>query len=186
MTAMTNFTFTPENLQKAEEIIKRYPEGRQQSAILPLLDMAQRQASGWLPQEAIEYVADFLKIPYIRALEVASFYTMFNLKPVGKYHVQVCGTTPCWLRGAGDIIKTCEHKLNIKCGQTTQDSLFTLSEVECLGACVNAPTVQVNDDYFEDLTPELTEELLAKLAEGKTPVIGSQIGRQGSKAAADN
>ena len=174
------FTFNKANLSKAKDIIARYPEKRQLSAVLPLLDLAQRQNNGWLSISALEYVADFLEAPYIRIYEVASFYTMFNLKPVGKHHVQICGTTPCWLRGAGEIKEACEKHLKIKCGNTTTDNQFTLSEVECLGACVNAPVVQINDDYFEDLNPKLIKELLDDLASNKTIKPGSQIGRQNS------
>lgn len=174
------FAFTPENIEKAKNIISNYPEKRQRSAILPLLDMAQRQNSGWLPPEAIEYVADFLNIEHIKAFEVASFYTMFNLKPVGKYHIQICGTTPCWLRGADKIMQSCEKELKIKCKETTEDKNFTLSEVECLGACVNAPIVQINDDYYEDLSEDSMISILRKLTNGEKPIIGSQIGRQNS------
>jgi NADH-quinone oxidoreductase subunit E len=160
------FSFNTENLARAKAIVKKYPENRQRSAILPLLDMAQRQNGGWLSVEVIEYVADMLEMPYIRAYEVASFYSMFNLKPVGKYHIQICGTTPCWLRGAEDIKHACEKTLKIKCKETTKDGLFTLSEVECLGACVNAPVVQINDDYYEDLTVESINEVIKKLKKG--------------------
>jgi NADH-quinone oxidoreductase E subunit len=159
------FKFNKLNLAKAKEIIAKYPEGRQRSAILPLLDIAQRQNSGWLSKEAIEYVADMIQTPHIRAYEVVTFYTMFNTKPVGKYHLQVCGTTPCWLRGAADIMETCEQHLKIKCGESTKDGLFTISEVECLGACVDAPVVQINDDFFENVTSEMMQEKLIKLAE---------------------
>ena len=158
-----NFAFSTSNLEKAKEIIAQYPEGRQASAVLPLLDLAQRQNQGWLSVAAIEYIAKFLDMPYMRAYEVATFYTMFNLKPVGKYHLQVCGTTPCWLKGAAEIIKECEKHTKTKCGHTSDDGMFTISEVECLGACVNAPVVQVNDDYIEDLTPKLVKELIDKL-----------------------
>lgn len=157
------FEFTKENLKRAKEIVEKYPATREKSAILPLLDIAQRQAGGWLPKYVIEYVADYLKMPYIRALEVASFYTMFNLKPVGKYHIQICTTTPCWLKGSDEIVQACKNRLEIEMGETTEDGKFTLSEVECLGACVNAPMMQVNDDYFEDLTPESTIELIDNL-----------------------
>lgn len=160
---MSEFVFNPQNLKKAQEIISKYPEGRQRSAILPLLDMAQRQNSGWLSREAIEYVADMIETPYIRAYEVVSFYTMFNTKSVGKYHLQVCGTTPCWLRGAEDIMSACKTHLNIECGETTKDGIFTLSEVECLGACVNAPMIQINDDFFENLTPDIIKKKLDEL-----------------------
>jgi NADH-quinone oxidoreductase subunit E len=176
------FKFTPDNMAIAERYIAKYPEGRQASAVLPLLDLAQRQCEGWLPQAAIEEVACILSMPPIRVYEVASFYTMFNLKPVGKYHVQICGTTPCWLRGAGEIRTACEKRLNIKTGQgqITSDGFFSLSEVECLGACVNAPIVQINDDYYEDLTPESVIGIIDALSTGKEPKVGSAVGRQTS------
>lgn len=180
-----NFEFSEANLKRAKEIMAKYPEGRQRSAIIPLLDIAQRQNGGWLSTKVIEYVADMLSIPAIRALEVASFYTMFYLKPVGRHHIQVCGTTPCWLRGAEDIMHACKKKLKIETGETTKDGLFTLSEVECLGACVNAPMIQINDDYYEDLTPEIMEKIIDNLASNKKVKTGSQIGRQGSKASED-
>ena len=157
------FTFNKSNLAEAKKIISKYPEGRQRSAILPLLEMAQRQNDNWLSKEAIEYVADMIQTPHIRAYEVVTFYTMFNTKPVGKYHLQVCGTTPCWLRGAADVMSACEKHLKIKCGETTKDGKFTLSEVECLGACVDAPVVQINDDFFENVTPEMMEKKLDEL-----------------------
>lgn len=160
---MNKFSFNTKNAKKAKEIIAKYPQGRQKSATLPLLDIAQRQNDGWLSTEAIEYVADFLGEPYMRVYEVASFYSMFYLKPVGKYHIQVCGTTPCWLRGAADILKTCEDHIGIKCGGNSKDGKFTISEVECLGACVNAPLVQINDDYYEDLNPEKMRNIIDKL-----------------------
>lgn len=180
MTQQHNFIFSEENDKRAKQIIARYPEGKQASAVIALLDIAQRQAEGWLPIHVIEYVADYLEMPYMRVYEVASFYTMFNLKPVGKFHIQVCGTTPCYLRGAGEIINACKKHLNLSKSNTSTDNLFTVSEVECLGACVNAPIVQINDDYYEDLTPEATIELLEKLKAGTTPNIGSQIGRNSS------
>ncbi|MFM2043708.1 MAG: putative NADH-quinone oxidoreductase chain [Pseudomonadota bacterium] len=172
-----SFAFTAENLELAKRIIAKYPEGRQQSAVMPLLDLAQRQNSGWLPKVAIDHVADMLTMPRIRAHEVATFYTMYNLKPVGKHFVQVCTTTPCWLRGSDDIVQACEKKLGIGLGQTTADGQFTLVEVECLGACVNAPMVQINDSYFEDLTPETMAQILDLLARGQTPADGPQNGR---------
>lgn len=143
--------------------LEKYPEGRQTSAVLPLLDLAQRQCGGWLPQDALEAVAHILQMPPIRVYEVASFYSMFNLKPVGKIHVQVCGTTPCWLKGAEEIKTTCEEHLGIQVGQTTADGQFTLTEVECLGACIHAPVMQIQDDYHENLTPESTVDLLKTL-----------------------
>ncbi len=154
------FAFNKDNLKKAQEIVAKYPDGRQKSAMLPLLDIAQRQNGGWLSVPAIEYVANYISEPYMRAYEVASFYTMYNLKPVGKYHIQVCGTTPCWLRGAGEIMETCEKLTKAKCGETSKDGMFTISEVECLGACVNAPIVQINDDYYEDLDSKKMGDLI--------------------------
>ncbi len=176
------FIFTKENLSNIEDILKKYPEDRQASAVLPLLDLAQRQNAGWLSPEAIETVANLLDMPPIRVYEVASFYSMYNLKPVGKYHVQVCGTTPCMLCGAEEIFKTCQNQLGISNGETTSDGLFTLSEVECLGACVNAPVIQINDDVYEDLSSESVKNILSDLKVGKQPKIGSQTGRQCSKA----
>ena len=180
-TEILEFSFNKDNLQKAQEIISHYPDGKQRSAVLPLLNLAQRQIGGWLPQIAIEYVAKFLDLPFIRVYEVATFYTMFNLKPVGKYHIQICGTTPCWLRGSDEITKVCHNELGIGLKEVTPDKQFSLVEVECLGACVNAPVVQINDDYFEDLTPELMTELLNKLKAGKAVCHGSQIGRTGAE-----
>ena len=173
------FAFTAENEASAKTIVGRYPPGRQHSAIIPLLDMAQRQVGaetqtqGWLPIPVIEYVAAYLSMPYIRAYEVATFYTMFNLSPVGRYHVQVCGTTPCWLRGSDEVFRACAAK-GLKKGRTTPDGLFTLTEVECLGACANAPMVQINDDNFEDLTEESMGAILDALARGETPKPGPQ------------
>ena len=178
-----SFAFTPENEGKAKALIAKYPAGRQASALMPLLDLAQRQNRGWLPIKAIEHVADFLSLPHIRAMEVATFYSMYNLAPVGEHLVQVCTTTPCWLRGSGDIVKACERKLGVGVGETTPDGRFTLTEVECLGACVNAPMLQVNDDYYEDLTPETTERLLDAMARGEKPKAGSQGGRHTSEPA---
>jgi NADH-quinone oxidoreductase E subunit len=174
------FAFTQENLQRAQKIIAKYPPGRQQSAVLPLLDMAQRQHQNWVPRAAMDYVAGLLGLAPIRVYEVATFYTMFNLTPVGKYLVQICTTTPCWLRGSDDIVKACEHKLGIGMNETTPDGLFTMKEVECLGACVNAPMVQINDDYYEDLDGERMTKLLEDFARGQAPHPGSVIGRQGA------
>jgi NADH-quinone oxidoreductase E subunit len=176
------FAFTPENLEKAEAHIAKYPAGRQHSAVLPLLDLAQRQSEGWLPLAAMHTVANLLEMPRIRVYEIATFYTMFNLKPVGRWYLQACTTTPCWLRGSDEVVETCEKKLGIGIGETTEDGLFSLVEVECLGACVNAPILQVNDDYYEDLDGPKTEALLDALRAGKPPPIGSLSGRQGSMA----
>ena len=180
-----NFQWTPENAKAAKEIVARYPEGRQMSASIPLLDLAQRQigaetnTQGWLPIPVMEFVARELGMPYVQVLEVATFYTMFNLEPVGRFHVQVCGTTPCMLRGSDDVLKAC-YKRGLKKGHTTEDGLFTLTEVECLGACANAPMVQVNDDNYEDLTEASMTAILDALAAGKSPKPGPQIDRQTS------
>jgi NADH-quinone oxidoreductase E subunit len=175
-----SFAFTPENLERAKRYMAKYPPGRQSSAVLALLDLAQRQHDGWLPRVAMDYVAGLLDMAPIRVYEVATFYTMFNLKPVGQYHLQVCRTTPCWLRGADDLTETCKKKLGIGLKGRTTDGKFSLIEVECLGACVNAPVVQINDDFYEDLDPQKLEALLDALARGEKPPIGSQVGRQGS------
>jgi NADH-quinone oxidoreductase subunit E len=174
------FAFTAENRERADTIIARYPPGRQASAVIPLLDLAQRQHGGWLPREAMDYVAEVLQMAPIRVYEVATFYSMFNLAPVGTHLVQICRTTPCWLRGSDGILKACRSKLGIGKGETTADGKFTLVEVECLGACCNAPMVQINDHYFEDLTPEIMTDILDRLARGEDVTMGSQTGRQGS------
>ena len=176
-----SFEFTPVNLERAREHIAKYPSGRQASAVLPLLDLAQRQHGGWLPRAAMDRVAEMLEMAPIRVYEVATFYTMFNLRPVGRYLLQVCTTTPCWLRGSDEVVRTCRNKLHIGVGGTTPDGLFTLVEVECLGACVNAPILQVNDDFYEDLDGPATEALLDALREGKPPPHGSVAGRRGSE-----
>ncbi|USG59637.1 NADH-quinone oxidoreductase subunit NuoE [Sneathiella marina] len=174
------FEFTPENTEKAKMYIARYPEGRQQSAVMPLLDLAQRQHENWLSRECLEYVGNLLSVPYMRVLEVATFYTMYNLKPVGKHFLQLCRTTPCWLRGSDDLEAVCKSKLGIGNGETTEDGQFSLLEVECLGACVNAPVVQINDDFYEDLDAENFEVVLDALAKGETPAKGPQIDRVNS------
>ena len=179
------FGWTPENAAKAREIIGRYPPGRQASASLPLLDLAQRQVGaetqtqGWLPVPVIEFVARELDMPFMRVFEVATFYTMYNLAPVGRYHVQVCGTTPCMLRGSDDVMAACKNH-GLQKGKTTPDGLFTLTEVECLGACANAPMVQINDDNYEDLDFDSMSRILEALANGETPQPGPQNGRQAS------
>jgi NADH-quinone oxidoreductase subunit E len=171
------FAFSKENLEWAQKQVAKYPDGRQQSAIIPLLWRAQEQAGGWLPEVAIRHVADFLGMAHIRALEVATFYTMFNLSPVGKFHVQFCGTTPCRLRGADAIEDVCRIRIGEQ-GQVTADGKFSWVEVECLGACVNAPMVQINADYYEDLTQGSFMAVLDALAAGKTPAPGPQMDRQ--------
>jgi NADH-quinone oxidoreductase E subunit len=177
------FEFTPENLEKAKYHIGKYPAGRQASAVLPLLDLAQRQHDNWLPRAAMDYVAGMLDMAPIRVYEVATFYTMFNLRPIGRWFLQACTTTPCWLMGSDDIVAACRKKLGIGVGETSADGRFTLVEVECLGACVNAPILQVNDDFYEDLDGPATETLLDSLAAGTQPPMGSATGRQGSMPA---
>lgn len=174
------FRFSPENLKKIEGIIKKYPEGKQQSAVIPLLDIAQRQNGNWLSVDAMNAVGELLDMPYIRVYEVATFYSMFNLKPVGKYFIQLCRTTPCWLRQSDELKHLIKVKLGIGKGETTSDGLFTFTEVECLGACVNAPVVQINDDFYEDVTPTILAKILDDLATGKKPSHGTQINRKNS------
>jgi NADH-quinone oxidoreductase subunit E len=179
------FQWTDDNARRAKEIISWYPEGRQASAVIPLLDLAQRQVGaetqtqGWLPIPVQEYVARELDMAPINVLEVVTFYTMFNLAPVGRFHVQVCGTTPCMLRGSDDVFAACE-KRGLRKGHTTEDGLFTLTEVECLGACANAPMVQINDDNYEDLTEQSMGAILDALAAGQSPKPGPQVDRQTS------
>ena len=175
-----SFAFSAENAERVKTILAKYPPDRKASAVLPLLDLAQRQAGGWLPKVAMDHVAEVLDMAPIRVYEVATFYTMFNLKPVGTHLIQVCRTTPCWLRGADDLTHACERKLGIGLRETTADGKFTLVEVECLGACVNAPVVQINDDFYEDLDPARLEALLDALARGEKPKIGPQIDRTNS------
>jgi NADH-quinone oxidoreductase subunit E len=172
-----DFAFSAENLQWARTELTKYPHGRQESAILALLWRAQAQSGGWLPEVAIRYVADFLGMAHIRALEVATFYTMFNLEPVGRYHIQLCGTTPCMLRGAEDLKQVLREKVGEE-HEVSADGKFSWIEVECLGACVNAPMLQINDDNYEDLTPKILSRILDDLAAGKVPRPGPQIERQ--------
>jgi NADH-quinone oxidoreductase subunit E len=172
-----DFAFTPANVEWAQKQIAKYPAGRQQSAVIPLLWRAQEQNGGWLPEAAIRYVADMLGMAYIRVYEIATFYTMFNLAPVGRYYVQVCGTTPCWLRGADGIKDTC-RKLIGEPGHVTPDGMFSWTEVECLGACVNAPMVLIGSDTYEDLTAKSFEKVLDEIAAGRKPKPGPQIDRQ--------
>ncbi len=185
LAATGRFAFTEENFAQAEAVIARYPAGRQQSAVMPLLALAQRQCGGWLPKAAMDYVAEILGMAPVRVYEVATFYTMYNLEPVGEHVIQVCTTTPCWLRGSDAIVDACQHRLGIGLGETTQDGKFTLREVECLGACVNAPMCQIaneaGDHYYEDLTPKAMETLINRLALGERPQPGPQSGRRSSE-----
>ncbi|MFP6687856.1 MAG: NADH-quinone oxidoreductase subunit NuoE [Alphaproteobacteria bacterium] len=177
------FEFSPEILARANAHMAKYPENRQASAVLPLLDLAQRQNGGWVSREAMAYIAGLLDMAEIRVYEVATFYTMLNLNPVGKYLVQLCRTTPCWLCGSDDLRNACKDELGIGVGDTTDDGMFTLVEVECLGACVNAPMVQINDDFYEDLSARRLKEIIAMLRRGEQPPTGSQTGRQTSAPA---
>ena len=176
-----DFTLTAENKAKADAYIARYPEGRQASAVLAVLDIAQRQNGGWLSPAAVEHVADMLDMAQIRIYEIVSFYEMLHAQPVGEHMVRVCTTTPCMLRGSTDILEACKGELGVEVGGTTGDGKFTLTEFECLGACVNAPIVWIDDDYFEDLDPEKTVSILKAFRAGERPEPGSQIGRRGSE-----
>lgn len=172
-----DFKFTPENLAWAKEQIKKYPEGREQAAVLPILWRAQEQHDFWLPEPAIRYVATLVGMPYIRVYEIATFYTMFNLSPVGRYHIQLCGTTPCMLRGANELKAVCEQVIGPQ-GRVTPEGVFSWVEVECLGACVNAPVVQINKDYYEDLNTDSFLHLLEDLRRGRNVKTGPQTARQ--------
>jgi len=179
---IASFAFTAENVARAKQIVAKYPEGRQASAVMPLLDLAQRQCGGWLPRAAMNHVAELLGMAPIRVYEVPSFYEMYNRAPVGEHFVRICVTAPCWLRGADDIVAACEAELGIASGETTPDGKFTIHEVQCLGACVNAPLAWIGDDYYEDLDPDSIRRILQALRRGEKPKPGSQIGRQRSAA----
>ena len=169
-----------------DSFLKKYPSGRKASAVIPLLHYVQKKCNGWLPVPEMERVAELLGMSYMRVYEIASFYTMFNLKPVGKYLLQVCKTTPCWLRGSDDVEKCIKDVLKISDGETTKDGMFSLLEVECLGACVNAPILQINDDYYEDLNYSTTKQLLEKCKKNKPPMPGSVINRKSSEPLKSN
>jgi NADH-quinone oxidoreductase E subunit len=171
------FAFTPEYMERAKAVLARYPEKFAASAILPLLDLAQRQ-HGWVPLAAIRYVAEMVRAPEMRVMECATFYTMFNLAPVGRHHVEVCTNISCWLKGSDTVLGACRRELGVGVGETTKDGLFTLSEAECLGACVNAPMMQIGDDYYEDLDAASTQKILAALKNGERPKAGPQNGRR--------
>ena len=176
------FSFSKENKMIIIDILKKYPKNQPGSAVMPLLDLAMRQCNGWIPKSAIKEVGRLINIPYMKVYEVATFYSMYNLEPVGKYLVQFCTTTPCWLRGSDDLLEICKKYLGININETTKDGLFTLKEVECLGACVNAPMIQINDDYYEDLNKDSLIKLIDSLKNGIKVKIGSQIrGRKGGE-----
>ena len=180
------FEWSEKNFLKVKKIIAKYPSGREQSAVIPLLDLAQRQNKGWLNKKAIEKVAETLSISFMRVLEVATFYSMFNLEPVGKNYIQICRTTPCWLRGSDKLSNVAEEVIGCKLGETSSDKKFTVIEVECLGACCNAPMIQINDDYYEDLDEKNFRDLLNNLKNNKEIKKGSQIGRITSHPKRDN
>ena len=171
------FEFNEKSMQDANKIVSNYPNGKQQSAVMALLYIAQRQNDNWIPLIAMKYIAKFLDMPYIKVYEVATFYSMYNLSPVGKYFFQVCTTTPCMLRGAYDLVKVCKKKISEKENELSADGKISWMEVECLGACVNAPMMQVNQDYYEDLNDKKLEEIIDKIYQNKTPKSGSYSGR---------
>jgi len=175
------FAFSDEYRPEVERAIAKYPEQKKQSAVMPLLDLAQRQHGGWIPRAAVEHIADLLEMPSIRVWEVATFYTMYFLAPKGARKVQVCTTTPCWLRGSDEVVAACKEKLGIGFGETTPDGAFSLHEVECLGACVSAPMMRVDDDYYEDLDRAAVERILDAFKAGETPEPGPQNARRGSE-----
>ena len=176
-----DFTFNAGNLSKAKEILKIYPKNYKESSIMPLLSIAQYQNDGWLPKKAIEYVSKFLNVPEIKVLEIATFYSMYNLSPVGKNHIEVCTTSPCMLRGSDEILVKLKKLTGINTGEISKDCVFSLNKVECLGACVNAPVVKINENYFEDLNLQSVEELINKLRNNKKIKIGPQTSRKGSE-----
>ena len=175
------FTFNAGNLSKAKEILKIYPKNYKESSIMPLLSIAQYQNDGWLPKKAIEYVSKFLNVPEIKVLEIATFYSMYNLSPVGKNHIEVCTTSPCMLRGSDEILVKLKKLTGVSTGEISKDCVFSLNKVECLGACVNAPVVKINENYYEDLNLQSVEELINKLRNNKKIKIGPQTSRKGSE-----
>jgi NADH-quinone oxidoreductase E subunit len=177
----SSFEFSSENKIKIDEILKKYPDSKKKSAVMPLLYIAQRQNNNWIPLAAIQLIADMLEVAYIKVYEVATFYTMYNLAPVGKYFVQVCTTTPCMIRGSGKVVEMCKKHIHEKKGHVNKELDSSWIEVECLGACVNAPMVQINEDYYEDLNAEKAEKIFNSFKEGTLPKIGSQSGRRGSE-----
>ena len=172
-----NFDFTPASLGAAKSIIAKYPKDKQQSAVMALLYIAQKQNSNWIPLAAMKYIGKLLDMPYIKVYEVATFYTMYNLAPVGKHFIQICTTTPCMIRGAYKLVEACKEKISENENELSKDQSCSWMEVECLGACVNAPMLQINDDYYEDLDKEKTLKILDKILNGETPKPGSYRGR---------
>ena len=177
----SDFEFNKKNLVEAQKIISNYPDGKQQSAVMPLLYLAQKQNDNWIPLAAMKYIAKFLNMPYIKVYEVATFYSMYNLSPVGKYFIQVCTTTPCMIRGAYDLVNVCKERISENENQLSKDKTCSWMEVECLGACVNAPMMQINNDYFEDLNEEKFEKIINQIQTGEKPKPGSYKGRKNSE-----
>ena len=176
------FKFNDKSMEAANKIVSNYPDGKQQSAVMALLYIAQRQNDNWIPLQAMKYIAKFLDMPYIKVYEVATFYSMYNLSPVGKYFFQICTTTPCMLRGAYDLVKVCKNKISEKENVLSEDGKISWMEVECLGACVNAPMMQVNEDYYEDLNDKKLEEIIESIYQNKTPKPSSYSGRTNAEA----
>ena len=176
-----NFEFTKKSLEEAKNIIKKYPKDKQQSAVMPLLNLAQKQNDNWIPLSAMKYIGKFLEMPYIKVYEVATFYSMYNLSPVGKNFIQVCTTTPCMIRGAGKIVEACKEKISENENELSNDKSCSWIEVECLGACINAPMMQINDDYYEDLNKEKALKILDQIILGKKPEPGSYRRRLNSE-----
>ena len=177
----SDFEFNKQNLEEVKKIIKNYPDGKQQSAVMPLLYLAQKQNDNWIPLVAMKYIAKLLNMPYIKVYEVATFYSMYNLSPVGKFFIQVCTTTPCMIRGAYDIVNACKEKISDKEKELSKDKTCSWMEVECLGACINAPMIQINDDYYEDLDKEKTEKIINQIQNGEKLIPGSYRGRKNSE-----
>jgi len=177
----SDFEFNKKNLEEVQKIIKNYPDGKQQSAVMSLLYLAQKQNNNWIPLIAMKYIAKLLNMPYIKVYEVATFYSMYNLSPVGKFFIQVCTTTPCMIRGAYDIVNVCKEKISDKEKELSKDKTCSWMEVECLGACINAPMMQINDDYYEDLDKAKTEKIINQIQNGEKPLPGSYRGRKNSE-----
>ena len=176
-----NFEFNKKNLEEANNIIKNYPDGKQQSAVMAFLYLAQKQNDNWIPLAAMKYIGKFLSIPYIKVYEVATFYSMYNLSPVGKYFLQVCTTTPCMIRGAYDLVNVCKKNISENQNELSKDKSCSWVEVECLGACINAPMIQINEDYYEDLDVEKTEKIIEQIKNNENPKPGSYRGRKNSE-----
>ena len=176
-----DFEFTKENLETANRILKNYPKDKKKSAVMPLLYLAQEQNNNWIPLAALKYLGKLLSMPYINVYEIATFYTMYNLSPVGKYFFQICTTTPCMIRGAYDLVNVCKKKISDKEKQLSKDKICSWTEVACLGACINAPMMQINNDYYEDLNKEKTEKIIDQIQKGEKPLPGSYRGRKNSE-----